>query len=245
MPEKILLVEDDNIMRQELKDYLNEYHVVEAENAKNALVALKGPAKGVSIVILDVVLPDKSGTAIIKEIRRLAPHAGIIILTGYSTKSVVIEALRGHVDDYIEKPPGENELKESIEKLLDERKKNDPLPQDIHDKIRRVKDFARKNTNKKISLTDAALRVYMSPKYLSRVFREHTGVSFSRYRLKLKIQESKVLLKKKGLSVNQIAYMLGYRNTESFIRMFEKITGQTPTEYKKCITRGKEKRYAK
>ena len=65
-----------------------------------------------------------------------------------------------------------------------------------------------------------------------------TGTRFTDYRLKVKISQSRELLKKSGYNIDQIADKLGYKNTESFIRQFKKITGYTPTGYRKA---GKKK----
>jgi YesN/AraC family two-component response regulator len=50
-----------------------------------------------------------------------------------------------------------------------------------------------------------------------------------------------VLLKKSGYNIDQIADKLGYKNTESFIRQFKKITGQTPTKYRNTDKKKKRK----
>ena len=53
----------------------------------------------IDLVLLDVMMPGLSGTEVLREMKKLSPNLAIIILTGYSSKDVAIEALKGHADD--------------------------------------------------------------------------------------------------------------------------------------------------
>jgi|AGTN01.3.fsa_nt_gi AraC-type DNA-binding domain-containing proteins len=53
------------------------------------------------------------------------------------------------------------------------------------------------------------------------------------------MREAKSLLEDTGCNINQIAEKLGYQNTESFIRMFKKLTNNTPTQYREKVASGK------
>lgn len=237
MPYNILLVDDDKEFRDEFRDYLEDYQVIEASNGEEALKLLKKP-NVIDLVIMDVMMPGLRGTEVLKEIRRIDPDLGIVILTGYSSEGVAIEALKGHADDYIQKPLDIDKTKEIIERLLETKKvKGDIDTNGIKGKIERVKDFAKRNYHKKVCLKDAAGAVFLSPKYLSRIFKQRTGKSFSEYKLKIKIEKAKELLSTTGYNVNQIAEKLGYENVESFIRFFKKLAKYTPTEYRKKIQR--------
>ena len=65
---------------------------------------------------------------------------------------------------------------------------------DVKGKVERVKHFAERNLHKKISLEDAASAVSLSPKYLSRIFKQETGKGFSEYRSGLRMQKARELL---------------------------------------------------
>jgi len=239
MPYNILLVDDDKEFREEFRDYLEDYQVIEACNGEEALKLLKKP-NVIDLVILDVMMPGLRGTEVLKEMRKTDPHLGIIILTGYSSEDVAIEALKGRADDYIQKPVDIDKAKEIIERLLEtKRGEGDIDIVDIKGKIERVKHFVERNYHKKVCLKDAAQAVYLSPKYLSRIFKQSTGKSFSEYKLKIKTEKAKELLSKTGYNVNQLAEKLGYENAESFIRLFRRFAGYTPTEYRKKFKKDK------
>lgn len=234
MSKKILIVDDDADLRQELRDFLEGYDIVEASCGKDALNILKR-ANEIGVVLLDVMMPGLSGLDVLNEIKRTDPDLGIVIFTAHSSKDVAIEALKGHADDYIEKPSDIDKIKQVIEKVLEAKRGKgdiDIAGNDIKSKIERVKRFAERNCYKKTTLEDAATAVCLSPKYLSRIFKENTGTSFSAFRLQIKMQAAKKLLEKSGYNINQIADKLGYENAESFIRQFKKLVHNTPTEYR-------------
>ncbi|MDD5347303.1 MAG: response regulator [Candidatus Omnitrophica bacterium] len=233
MPYTVLLVDDDREFREEFAESLSEYHVIEAQDGPEALRILEKP-NAVDAVILDVMMPGSSGIDVLRQIKRRNPNLGIIILTGYSSKDVAIEALKGRADDYLEKPLDVDTARRVIEDLLTRRRPAGPAGRrPLEGKIAQVKEFVARNCLKKVGLADVARAVYLSPKYLSRIFEEQTGERFTHYRLKLKIAKAKQMLKTGSHNVDQIADALGYKNAESFIRQFKKYTGQTPTEFRR------------
>ncbi len=233
MPGTVLLVDDDKEFREEFIDCFNEYEILEAGNGKDALDILKKPNE-IDLVILDVKMPGMNGFEVLSKIKTLDPGIGIIISTGYSSKDAVIEALRGQADNYIEKPLDIDKTKDIINQVLDIKKGyNDDSASDLKGKIEKVKYYVERNCFKKVKLENAAAAVCLSPKYLSRVFREYTGKGFSDYKLQVKMSKAKELLRQTGYNINQISDKMGYENTESFIRQFKKFAKATPTKYRK------------
>lgn len=237
-----MIVDDDDELRQELRDYLDDYEVLEASDGRQALEILKR-ANEIGVVILDVMMPGVMGTDVLREIKRIDPGLGTIIFTGHGSKEVAVEALQGRADDYIEKPLDVPKIKETVERLLEKRRPEYEIDTTtLEGKITKVKRFTERNLLKKINLNDAAAAVYLSPKYLSRVFKEVTGQNYSDFRLSMKIEKAKELLEKSGYNVDYISDRLGYENTESFIRRFKKYTRLTPTEYRRKLKKIKKRR---
>jgi two-component system response regulator YesN len=232
MPYNVLLVDDDREFREELAECLEDYRVIEASTGSEALELLGRPNE-IDIIILDVMMPGRKGTDVLTEIKRREPDLAVIMLTGHSSKDVAIASLRGDADDYIEKPVDIDLLLESIRRLLHGRgAAGTEFASDADGKIERAKDFLDRNYHKRVSLENVAELVCLSPKYLSRLFKEKTGSGFNEYRLRRKMEKAGETLRETGLTVNEISYRLGYRNMESFIRMFKKINGMTPTEFR-------------
>lgn len=231
MSYNILLVDDDRDFRDEFREAFDDYRFVEAQNGAEALEALARPNE-IDLVILDVRLPDMRGTRVLTEIKRLAPKLPVVILTGFSTKDVAVEALKGDADDYVEKPVDVEKTAGIIRRLLLDEKEPWPGAGSATDKIERIKSYVDRNYDKTVGLADAASLVCLSAKYLSRLFKERTGLGFNEYRLERKIEHAKSLLGETGATVSQIAFRLGYQNAESFIRIFKKTTGLTPSQFR-------------
>jgi transcriptional regulator GlxA family with amidase domain len=64
------------------------------------------------------------------------------------------------------------------------------------------------------------------------VFKERTGMGFREYKLKVRVSQARRLLAESSDTVEKISCSLGYRNPESFIRMFKRATGLTPAVYR-------------
>ena len=233
MPETILLVDDEKEFRDELRCSLDEYSVMEACNGQEALKILNKPNE-IDLAILDVRMPGLTGTEVLKVIKKRSPDLKVIMLTAFSTKDIAVESLRNQADEYLEKPVNIDKLKECIEKLLESSKHEEELSStEIEQKINRIKRYIERNWLKKVSLEDAAETVGLSPKYLSRVFKEITGTGFMDYKLSVKIKRAKELLNTTGRTISEISDKLGFMNPESFMRIFKKVTKVTPSQFRK------------
>ncbi|MBD3378994.1 MAG: helix-turn-helix domain-containing protein [Candidatus Omnitrophica bacterium] len=227
----IFLIDDDKEFCEEFSDCFHEYNVVKAFTAGEALEILGSPNE-IDLIVLDQKLPNnKKGSAIIGRIKELKPGAPVVMLTGFSSKKTAIKALRAHADEYIEKPMDIEKTKTLVNRLLvSSGKKKTREGSGLSGKIERVSRFIEKNFDKIVTLEDAAKRVGLSPKYLSRVYKEETGANFNEYYLSCKLKKADEMLTDTGYTIEQIADRLGYRNPESFIRIYKKHRGCTPSK---------------
>ncbi len=86
--------------------------------------------------------------------------------------------------------------------------------------------------DKDISLELCAERLNYNSKHISRVFKQETGVSFSDYLARYRLEVAKKMLKETNLKISDIAEKLQYQNAQNFIRYFRKIEGITPGHYR-------------
>ena len=98
--------------------------------------------------------------------------------------------------------------------------------------IDRALDYIGENYNKDISLDDVSREVNISPYYFSKIFKEATGENFIDYLTTLRIGKAKDLLDNTDKSMKEICMEVGYANPNYFSRIFKKVVGVTPTEYK-------------
>jgi len=83
-----------------------------------------------------------------------------------------------------------------------------------------------------LSLTEVAEHVGLNPDYLSRIFKENTGKTFSEYLTHLRIMKSMLLLKETDMKIKDIGEAVGYNSTNYFIKVFKESMKVTPREYR-------------
>ena len=96
-----------------------------------------------------------------------------------------------------------------------------------------VKYLIRQNYSESLSLSDIAASVFANPSYLSRVFKEETGIPLSHYINQVRIQNAMVLLEDTEELIIDIAVACGYNYIPHFNRVFKEHTGMTPGAYRK------------
>lgn len=222
----VMIVDDDRDFRKEFRRILEEdYEVIEAADGDEAVEKMTAP-NVIDLVILDVKMPGAQGPEVLKRMKQINPEVFIVMLTGYGTKEVLLESLQGHADDYLEKPLKIDKALQIIKTLLEKKNKA------VYGIIQKLKYFLDRNFHKEITLKNASDIVCLSPKYVSRIFIDTVGIGFNQYKLRLRMEKARDLLVNSDLTVNEIAFRIGYRNTESFIRIFKKTENTTPGEFR-------------
>jgi len=120
----ILVIDDDEGIRSLVKKYLNQrnYLVTTAENSENATEKIK--IIKFDLIILDIMMPGKSGLDFLKENKNTI-KTPIILLTAKGEPSERIEGLEMGADDYLAKPFEPKELDLRIRNIIDKTKEND------------------------------------------------------------------------------------------------------------------------
>lgn len=113
---RILVVEDDQTIREGIIEYLSEfdYTVLEAKDGKEAL-ELFGPS--INLVILDIQIPFINGLEVLKEIRKTS-KLPVLMLTAFGDEEYKIDAFTNLADGYMEKPFSLPVLKARIDSLI-------------------------------------------------------------------------------------------------------------------------------
>ncbi|MDR0426677.1 MAG: PocR ligand-binding domain-containing protein [Clostridiales bacterium] len=91
------------------------------------------------------------------------------------------------------------------------------------------------NYGEELTLTAVAKAVYVSGCYLSHLFREEMGVTFSDYVCRVRIDKAKEMLKERGVKIQEVAGRVGFYDANYFAKMFKKMTGATPKEYQSLV----------
>ncbi len=105
------------------------------------------------------------------------------------------------------------------------------------DIIRKTREFIRTNYKKKIKLVDISKAVYLSPYYLSHIFKRETGITLMEYLAKVRIEEAKYLLENTPWNTTRISFEVGCTDQSYFSKVFKKIEGMSPSDYRKRMKR--------
>ena len=122
----VLIVEDERGSRDSLKMILRPFNNVHtAENSLQAIDSLGD--REFDVVTLDLKLPGIQGVELLREIKKIRPNAEIVIITGYGSLKSAIDAIRLGAADYLLKPFNVVELLDTINKVLNKKRRLDNL----------------------------------------------------------------------------------------------------------------------
>jgi NADH-quinone oxidoreductase subunit E len=114
----ILVVEDETIMRESLRDWLTDagYHVETAEDGEKAMSTLAKQDFG--LIIIDLRLPRQDGLEVLRQAKSKQSQLKGIVITAYPSVQSAVEAMKEGAVDYMTKPCDLNQLEETIRKVL-------------------------------------------------------------------------------------------------------------------------------
>jgi len=101
--------------------------------------------------------------------------------------------------------------------------------------IRQAQQFISSHIREKLSVPMVARQVDVSPSYLTALFHKNLQISPGEYIRRIKLQESKQMIRENDLNFTQIAHALQYSTVHHFSRQFKEKFGITPTEYAKSV----------
>lgn len=101
--------------------------------------------------------------------------------------------------------------------------------------VKKIINYLNENYEHKISLDQIAHNMYLSPVYISKIFKEETGESPINYLIKIRLEKAKdILLTSEGKSIKSIANRVGYDDVYHFSKLFKKYYGISPLYYRKA-----------
>lgn len=246
---QILVVDDDRRIREIVSLFLGEtYEVKQAATGAEAVSIVRRTP--IDMVVLDYRLPDRSGLEVLTEIRSARPRVPVVMMTGYGSELLCASALKLGVRDYFPKPVHFEDLLDSVRRLLaeasspgqkgyagsqDERRlpvQSRSSDRELDLSIQKAIKLIQLRYWDDLSLAGLARELGMSKYHLSRRFKEATGVGFSGYLLRIRLERAKVLLSSKQASITEVADTVGFGDLSRFDRLFKRYTGFTPSAYR-------------
>ncbi len=103
------------------------------------------------------------------------------------------------------------------------------------DTISAVKIYIQENLSGDLTLDHVSEQVFISPKYLSKLFKEETGIVYSEYVTNQRMERARELMTQREITVEQVANTVGYRTPAYFIKKFKEIHGCTPKNFMRSL----------
>lgn len=251
---RLLIADDERIEREALYKTLQKYvgdqcSIFQAENGREALKIYE--EEKIQIAILDIEMPGISGIEAAEQIRRQDKDCCIIFLTAFDEFSYAKKAIGIRALDYLLKPFDQQELLLVVEeamRLTGERPgagntKEEPEPEEMEEisdaRIAKVAEltesYIREHYMYDISMQDAARAMNYSEAYFSKLFKQCFQKNFTAYLTQYRVEEAKRRLQQPTVNVKDIGKAVGYGDSNYFAKVFKRITGLSPTEYRLSI----------
>lgn len=122
-------------------------------------------------------------------------------------------------------------MKQVLENVL-QAVSEQPLEKQISEVTQEVIEMVRKDYTKDITLKMVADTLHLNAVYLGQLFKKEMNNSFSQYLNQIRIKKAQQLLLYSNQNINEIADEIGYNNTNYFSKMFKKLNGITPKEFR-------------
>lgn len=100
--------------------------------------------------------------------------------------------------------------------------------------IKEIGAYIETHLDEDLSLVCLSKRFHFNPSYLSRIFKQESGLNLSEYIDKARIRKAKELLSHEGMKIHEVGARVGYEAAHSFTRFFKKSAGMTPQEYREA-----------
>lgn len=241
---KLLIADDEDVICKGVAKYLRLHtdrfsKIYEAENGEEALDVIY--QKQPDMMILDVQMPIKSGLDVMREAAKARIRPITVILSGYDEftyaqkaikfgakstfKAVraadILTLLNNLADEYIGK---EETVKEQSEAAADKEKEN-PL-------VSEAKEYMKENYASSLTLADVAEYLQISTGYLSTLMNQNLKCGFTDYLNQIRVERACCYLEQNFLKNYEIAYKVGFNDEKYFSKVFKKIKGMSPKEYR-------------
>lgn len=240
MSVKLLIADDEDIIRNGIGKYVKLHtdrfeKIFLAENGQEAIeLMLK---HNPDIMLLDVQMPLRTGLDVMREAKQAGLEPITVILSGYDEFKYAQQALKLGARDYVLKPVRSSDILEMLLSFADEIEEPEGKVQEKSENISHAvalaKEYIDENYYESLTLQQVAEQAAISPGYLSTLFNQELGIGIVDYQNQVRISHACVYLQQNYFKTYEIAYKIGFNDEKYFSKVFKKVMGVTPSEYKK------------
>lgn len=240
----ILIADDEPQLVQNLALlFKKDFNLFTALNGQDAYTVFSSNPS-LSLILLDLDMPVMDGIEALEKIRNVSNDVKVIIMTGSSSHNYAKKCASLNVQGYLEKPFDVELLRSQIMKqlgMVDFKVLRSLWADNYENRLASISDlnkrtlhFLEKQYNTRLNIRELAAYLKVSPEHLSRIFRKECGIRLKEYIRKVKLEKGKEhLLKKRRLTIKEVAASIGISCDKHFCRLFKEETGLTPGEFRK------------
>lgn len=235
----IFLLDDEPIELAQLELLIHTHYptwsIHQAINGSEAIrLADEFIEKGESfqLAFIDIKLPGRNGLEVASILKEKMPNLDLIVVTAFQNFNYAKESIKMKVFDYVVKPVIEKEFLQVLSRYVAEH----PEFQMKSDVVEKVITKIKEQFQEPLRLSSLAEELHFNANYLSRLFSEEVGMSFSEFLLQYRIEMAKQLLvKQKQWSMQRIAEFCGFSSQHHLSSAFKKHTKLSPSEYRNVV----------
>ncbi|WP_163101967.1 response regulator transcription factor [Peribacillus alkalitolerans] len=250
---KAIIIDDEKHVREGLH-LLAEWErhgidrILEAEDGNEAIRLISEHRP--SIIFTDMRMPKRDGISLLKWLHTSEIQSKTIVVSGYDDFEYMRNAIYYKSFDYILKPIDPEILNETLERAVSEWKeqalsrkysvehvqeKNVIVQNEEKNHMQKIEEYLKLHYQQDINLQDIADRFFLNKEYISRKFKQAFNETLTDYLTNIRIEKAKELLQNPNLKIYEIAYQIGYQNEKYFSKVFKKLMGITPNEYRNLL----------
>lgn len=238
---KVVLVDDEPLIVEGLRQVV-DWAGHNCQVAATAGDAVSG-AKAIrehrpDILFTDIKMPGEDGLVMLAGLKGEFPRMQIAVLTGYRNFEYAQRAILLGVSRFLLKPSKMDELEEALDHMtnllncLPPEKKEETNTVANSFIVRQAQGYIAEHCAEKLSLQEVADHCFISQWHLSKLLNGHLGQTFYDLLNAERMRRAKEMMEDPALRISEIAEQVGYADTAHFSRVFKKLEGISPGEWR-------------
>lgn len=245
---KLLIADDEDMIRNGLAKYIQLHtdrfdKIYLAENGQIAIDTIFRHKP--ELMLLDVQMPIKNGINVMQETQRAGIMPVTIILSGYDEFKYAQQAMHYGAKDYLLKPSRSSDilkkLNDTADGLLGVKENKKSIEKSTKNGFVEIaQDYVNEHYYENLTLNEVSEKVGITAGYLSTLFSQQVNCSFIDYLNEIRIEHACTYLQQNYFKTYEIAYKVGFHDEKYFSKVFRKVIGMSPSEYKKSDEQGEQ-----